>query len=830
MTKISPLNEKIISSRLNSKSDFDNKTAKHDLAYKNLIVQSAVVKPNKAKAVLVKETFPQSLKNYTLDTIQDVKHFFTAAKTGKMDDNSLGRINDLGMKFGGLLIATYLATCKARTKTEALMQYIGGGAFFASMALWPKLFINLPAKLIHGFRIDQKYISAQGEKKDFFLDNQFLPWDAFSEDELRQNAKKAGIDYDSENGDEKIKRKMQKTALQNRTLWMATAGFATPLMTALFGDFIQPKVNNAVIKNGLKKSQSAMKNIDTVLNDAKPIVRNEKAVSELISQYQNMDFDEFLTKMSKLLTLDFTDVFKDVDDGKTISDFNFGITKEQLKSLRSHTSVIENNNIAFILENAIKSANLDAMQASQDMAGLFGKAVVEIPSNIKVSDTIINKIAARFNELDKKTLDNLLKIVNEEEAITGVDLSVLKSALPNADFKYDDFNFLTSIQDLNSKLLAQARGRLKEYLCTIVNPVIGRKDESVYTSIYRDAMEKALPQETKWIDTIKFDFLDKRIFKPIKGLKPVLENALKKISENENSIIGKIKVIDTDTLKQIKSAAKNLKENNGISEFYSVSAEAMSKIYQQIASIEDEEQYKTIIEQLLTKNDKDLIKYAQSIVDKGVIEKIFPQNLPFDKVILDEIEESFSEKLSDNIKSFADVANANISAIKSRVLVSINLERRIKSGEFKKALEEAGLISKENTLEDLIQKARYMVYRGTVASDACQMEFKNENLYKTTLTNILYNPKYYDIEKSVSSGLEETLNTLMNLGTKSKDNAYATGLAKLEAAFVTNILNNHAWKKIFVPATVALVAITLLVQPFFGNIKKEFPEKKAGGN
>ena len=36
--------------------------------------------------------------------------------------------------------------------------------------------------------------------------------------------------------------------------------------------------------------------------------------------------------------------------------------------------------------------------------------------------------------------------------------------------------------------------------------------------------------------------------------------------------------------------------------------------------------------------------------------------------------------------------------------------------------------------------------------------------------------------------------------------------------------------RIFAPMAIGLVAVTLLVQPFFGNIKKEFPEEgKKGG-
>ena len=71
----------------------DNKLDKHEKVYKNLIVESNAVKPNKAKAVLIRDKFPKNAINAVKDFIQDGKNFFTASKTGKMDDNSLGRIN-----------------------------------------------------------------------------------------------------------------------------------------------------------------------------------------------------------------------------------------------------------------------------------------------------------------------------------------------------------------------------------------------------------------------------------------------------------------------------------------------------------------------------------------------------------------------------------------------------------------------------------------------------------------------------------------------------------------------------------------------------------------
>ena len=130
-------------------------------------------KPNEAKAKMVNEGILGNPITATKDMLKDGKNFFKATITGNMGDNSLGRINDLGLKLGAGLIATFLAL-HSKTKTQSIMRFIGGATFIAMMDLWPKLFINLPARLVHGFRIDRKYISAQGDKKDFFLDNQYF--------------------------------------------------------------------------------------------------------------------------------------------------------------------------------------------------------------------------------------------------------------------------------------------------------------------------------------------------------------------------------------------------------------------------------------------------------------------------------------------------------------------------------------------------------------------------------------------------------------------------------------------------------------------------------
>ncbi len=790
MTTISPLNEKLISNSLNKKQEVNSKANKHDMVYKNLIAESAVIKPNKAKAVLLKENPIQAAVRSVKDFINDGKNFFKAAATGQMDDNSLGRINDFGMKFGGLLIATFLAS-KAKTKTSAIMQYIGGTAFFASMALWPKIFINLPAKLIHGFKIDQKYISAQGEKKDFFLDNQFLPWDAFSEDELRQNAKNAGIDYDSENGDEKIKRKMQKTALQNRTLWMATAGFATPLMTALFGDFVEPKVKDAVIKNEFKKSQKALEEINQTLSHAKPIVRNSKEIENAISQFNlgKTSYKELIDSLTESLSLDLKDVFLDSDNVKPIKNLKIAPDFETLNALRMEKSTITDANIAPLLRKAFSTRK--KTDVSSELSALFGSQLQATAQTKGLSEKTIKAIAEEFKEAPSRTYNTLLTIAQKYAAENNVDADFIKSRMSKIDFQYDDTEFFNTVKKYNSEVLGGIRGRLKEYLTSFINPVMGNKDESVYTDMYRKAMKKALPKGNpkdvhKLLEAIKF---------PNKTM----------IDENGQA------------LQQSKYIA----------------SEAMAKLYENIANIKNDEEYKKAITELFLKEDSDVAKVANAIVQDDNLKKI---------ISLDQTSPIFESKtgkaiyrqISDNIKRFADVANQNSASIRSRVLISANLERRIVSGEFKKQLEEAKLITKETPIEELIKKARYMVYQGTVASDACAMEFKNENVYQA-LKNIIYDNSKFGIEKEVYSELDNILNSIKSImafwspGVSSKDSAVATGLTNLEKTVATEILNNRAWKKIFVPMFGALVAVTLLVQPFFGNIKKEFPEKNEGG-
>ena len=795
MPNISPLTSRMM-------TDNTKQNEHQEKIYKHLAQHANDVKPNEAKARLVKENPLQSAASAVGDTFKDGKNFVIAAKTGKLNDNSLGRINDLGLKAEALLIAGFLAS-NAKTKTNAIMQFLGGATFLSVMSLWPKIFINLPARLVHGFRIDQKYISAQGDKKDVYLDNQFIPTDIFSKQELKDNARRSGIDYESENGEEKILRKMQKTALQNRTLWMATAGFATPLLTAVIGDKIEPLVKNAVINHDFMKSRQALDNIDEVFSASSPIVKNKKQLEDVLMQYSSKNLDsEGFKKISAALNIDVTDIFKDSDDLKPIKDLKFNVDENALSVARNQVSIIKDEGLEETLKNAFSDLikSKDATQGTSERAkGIFANVkTIQESHNGKIEAEKLDEVINNFKNLKEgKTYIKLRQMLQEAFNAQGNKklTSLIDTKLSNMDLKYDDTPFFEAVRQYNDEILASIRGRLKTYL-DILNPVAGSKDESVYTKIYRQAMEK--------------------IFNKANFTK--------------------------EELTAIKLPPTNSAQHKTL--------DVLTNFFQRFASLSDEEYTNAIKEFVVEDKDnmvRDFIQKMYSKDNKETISKIWQLQGAANKPVFNILNKGLDREIESNIEHFMDVANANITSIKSKALICANLERRIKSGEFEEALKSVNTIlgnkyidgaaidSIENyaknfdtiPVEEWIKKARQLVYEGTVASDACKLELDFEHFQ--TLKNVIYDKNAFKKEIELVPDLEGLLRNLILSKTGDVDNSNITGICGLLRNSAKEMLNNRTWKKIFLPMTFALVAVTLLVQPLFGNIKDEFPETKKKG-
>lgn len=211
----------------------------------------------------------------------DVKSLNRGLK-GESNDHQLGKINDIGMKVGGLAIASYLFTKKAAPMAKS-MEFVGFLSFFASMAIWPKLAIQLPSRVIHGFNVHQKYRDSQGRVKPFFQDPQYLPWDLYSDKQIDKIGDRLGVSRNIENRREVVQERMKKIAVQDNTLWMLTAGFATPIMSALICNALEQPIVNLQDKLNNKKADDMLKNPDKYA--------------------QKVDYSDYTEKLDNLLHL-----------------------------------------------------------------------------------------------------------------------------------------------------------------------------------------------------------------------------------------------------------------------------------------------------------------------------------------------------------------------------------------------------------------------------------------------------------------------------------------------------------------------------------------------
>ncbi len=786
MTKVSPL----LQSRLNATQNNGAQQApnnRHEKIYQDLQKKAHEAKPNEAKAKMVNQGILGNPITATKDVFKDGKNFFKAVHSGNLGDNNLGRINDLGLKIGAGLIASFLAL-NSKTKTESIMRFIGGATFIAAMDLWPKLFINLPARLVHGFRIDRKYISAQGDKKDFFLDNQFLVWDAYPEEQLRKDAKKAGIDYDAKNGKEKIQRKMQKTALQNRTLWMATAGFATPLMTAMFGNFIEPKVKDAVVKHGFNKVNTIVEGgMDAYLESVGS--QDMSAVTNLFKQYEGTALDDsFFASLEGLMSPSgFIDIFKDPDDAKAVAKFDTWKLKETLRDIYSQNTTVKTSKLKELLPK-VEDLTLEELKEFWDRLPEAKKVVSAATplmfttgEGAEVAGTIDKSVVKRALADKLSQLGETCTIQQAKEILGGYfgDIEgICAKAQP------DDSKFRTFIQTYCTDVLAKIQPKTKATL-DLMNPIVGSTAESAYTSEFEKTMS--------------------RFFKAL-GIKTSDLDALRKQSD-----AGTIEV-----LSQI--IQKGLKDGDSV-----VGDEKYTQLLKQITPNGTSEQ------------EVQFLKQLEGILEKlkaGVaFDKLFPSTEAIEGIDTKALNEAIigagsgKKGLIALIQGFIDEQKVNIETIKFKPAICANFERRVLQGEFSAYSEEQ------------IKAMRKMVYDGTISTVLTKGDVGRSGAWDSLVKILFDEAKVSDVEEAAIPGFKEKIKSLKSLflqggvgGYKPAQNYLACGsMEKLVKDFATRLGNNKAWMKIFAPMSIALVAITLLAQPFFGNIKKEFPDEKNGG-
>ena len=258
------------------------------------------IKPLPSNGHLVRNSLFDLPSEIFRDIKYDAKAFHHSVK-GKANDNELGRLNDLGMKLGGLTIATYLFSKKFAPLSKA-MEFVGLVSFFAAMDIWPKLALQLPAYLIHGFDVRQQYRDNYGTKKPVFQDHQFIPWDLYSDEEINKIGDRLRVPKDMKNRRDFIQEKMRKIALQNNTMWMLTAGFATPVMSALICEALKEPIHNYQDGKLNKKANALLSNFNTEIRKYDFSAKNEK-LEALIEKYKGQTItEEAFSEISKTIS------------------------------------------------------------------------------------------------------------------------------------------------------------------------------------------------------------------------------------------------------------------------------------------------------------------------------------------------------------------------------------------------------------------------------------------------------------------------------------------------------------------------------------------------
>ena len=277
------------------------------------------IKPLPSKGRLLNGNIFNAPAIMVKDAVYDTKAFIHAMK-GNANDHELGKLNDVGVKLGGLAIAGYLFTKKQTPVTKG-MEFVGLASFLASMAIWPKLAIQLPAYLIHGVNVQKQYEDSFGRKKSFYQDPQFIPWDLYSDKEIDKMGDRLGVDKNIPNRRDAIQEKMKKIAIQNNTLWMLTAGFATPVMSALICNQTEPYLAKWLNNRKNKKADEILTNLDTYSkkyenNVAKQNVEkiiqqhagkpiNKELISQIAEAFEGMDAvsaESFKTDLTELMS------------------------------------------------------------------------------------------------------------------------------------------------------------------------------------------------------------------------------------------------------------------------------------------------------------------------------------------------------------------------------------------------------------------------------------------------------------------------------------------------------------------------------------------------
>jgi len=372
--------------------------------YKSPVSQNAAlqkgnktnIRPERPKGYIVEENALQSVGS-SIKGLGKTGVYFVKALDGKGSDYTVGRINDGARLLGSLGIAAAVASTAKNPKAK-MMEFVGFSTWFASMSLWPKM-IATGIKATKGVDINQEYVDSYGRRKRFFEDAQYITWDLYKDKDLQKMGDKLGVPQNIEDRNSAIKEKAKQVSIQGNTLMMLTAGFATPITTALICNNLENPVSKTI---ELYQLHNAKKGIEK-LSETGLMAGSEKGIEQL---------GQILgTEKAALLDVNGTRQVRDVFGQFEGSGIGDGISKE-LKELLGASKVIVK------ADDAVKKALHGSVSLSDETL----KAIVgESPEHLKAVKEAIsslghehfNGLVEQAGELNKEGRSGLKRLVKE---------------------------------------------------------------------------------------------------------------------------------------------------------------------------------------------------------------------------------------------------------------------------------------------------------------------------------------------------------------------------------------------------------------------------------
>ncbi len=512
-----------------------------------------MIKPEPGQGHLIRGGFFRSIGRFFKNRVYDVKSVYNGY-TGKANDHQLGRTNDVGLVLGGTGIAAFLTTRRVATMPKH-MEFIGLASFLTSMALWPKIGIFGPARLVHGFDADKRYIDDQGRNKSVFQDPNYVPFDLYTGRKKSENLSAIGdymgIAKDAKNRDDITKDQMRKIANQNHTLWMLTSGFAVPTLTALLCNGFERVYEPFIVGQKAKK--------------------HDKELNEMYSEIVNGITSQKNTHSPKSVMKKLQRAIKTKSVSEKIAEFT---------SVKNLNKVLSESDLSKLVNEITTDAGHGVSEAlAEDLSAILIKAD-EIVVDSKYTEDLAKNIESKFQ--GHKLLKNGILTLDE-----------IKTILLEQNGTKDSYSVLNK-NDITDKILNGIKSKLassseiKAAGSMTREAVLARVQDLATTKF---TTENILPKSTKFVMTEEAANTINSIgatletyltrFKKLKDINALkmgdladsqnafywgkLEKAFTNIiyphnvitSKNLKTLIDNPKAIEAETIKRLESIVRN---------------------------------------------------------------------------------------------------------------------------------------------------------------------------------------------------------------------------------------------------------------------------------